>query len=125
MRCAPPGDKPIVGDWNHTGITKLGVFRNGVWFLDWNGRLDIRSARTFGFGLAGDIPVVGDWDGSGKIRIGVFRRGEWYLDMNGDFQFDGNDKKVLFGLATDQPVTGDWNGLGDRKSTRLNSSHLG
>ncbi|CDH44284.1 hypothetical protein [Candidatus Contendibacter odensensis] len=28
------GDLPVAGDWNGTGVAKIGVFRNGQWFLD-------------------------------------------------------------------------------------------
>ena len=33
------GDLPVIGDWNGTGISKIGVFRpsTGEWFLDLNG----------------------------------------------------------------------------------------
>ncbi|MEZ5584615.1 MAG: hypothetical protein R3F37_19245 [Candidatus Competibacteraceae bacterium] len=32
-----PGDLPAAGDWNGSGTDKVGVFRNGTWFLDFNG----------------------------------------------------------------------------------------
>ena len=62
-----PGDLPVVGDWNGTGISKIGVFRpsTGEWFLDLNGNnkwdgsgLDLYLPS---FGMAGDLPVVGKW----------------------------------------------------------------
>jgi uncharacterized repeat protein (TIGR02543 family) len=62
-----PGDLPVVGDWNGTGISKIGVFRpsTGEWFLDLNGNnkwdgptLDLYLPS---FGMAGDIPVAGKW----------------------------------------------------------------
>src|SRR5262249_48415724 len=28
------GDKPVVGDWNGDGVRTIGVFRNGMWYLD-------------------------------------------------------------------------------------------
>jgi hypothetical protein len=60
-------DLPVVGDWDGSGKTKIGVFRpdTGEWFLDknGNGRLDgcevdicIRA-----FGQPGDQPLVGTW----------------------------------------------------------------
>jgi Divergent InlB B-repeat domain/Fibronectin type III domain len=61
------GDRPVVGDWNGTGISKIGVFRpsTGEWFLDLNGnnKWDGPSLDLYvpGFGMAGDIPVVGKW----------------------------------------------------------------
>ena len=32
-----PGDLPVAGDWNGDGNDEVGVFRNGAWFLDYNG----------------------------------------------------------------------------------------
>ncbi len=84
-----PGDQPVVGDWNLSGKTKVGVFRNGQWYIDWNGDTLFNSLdKSFTFGAAGDIPVVGDWDGSGNPKPGVFRSGYWIVDYNGNFQMD-------------------------------------
>ena len=61
------GDLPVSGDWNGTGITKIGFYRPATseWFLDLNGNgqwdgptLDL---YVPGYGQAGDIPVVGKW----------------------------------------------------------------
>ena len=62
------GDVPVVGDWNGTGTSKVGVFRLGFfWVLDANGNhlfdgtgpgQDL--AFPFG-GILGDKPVVGRW----------------------------------------------------------------
>jgi hypothetical protein len=27
-------DIPVTGDWNGNGVTKIGIFRNGLWYLD-------------------------------------------------------------------------------------------
>ena len=53
------GDIPVVGDWNGSGTTKIGVFRNGVWYLDTNGdnKWDTGDA-AISFGMAGDKPIV-------------------------------------------------------------------
>ena len=32
-----PADIPVVGDWTGTGTAKLGVYRQGQWYLDKNG----------------------------------------------------------------------------------------
>ena len=61
------GDRPIVGDWDGTGVIRIGVFRpsTGQWFLDMNsnGQLDDCSvdACIGPFGHTGDQPVVGKW----------------------------------------------------------------
>jgi len=56
------GDVPVVGDWNGDGKTKIGVFRNGVWFLDYNGNRYWDSGDVaVGWGISGDKPIVGHW----------------------------------------------------------------
>ena len=46
-----PGDVPVMGDWNGDGRLKVGVFRKGAWFLDWNGnnRQDATDAALYLF----------------------------------------------------------------------------
>jgi hypothetical protein len=58
-------DVPVVGDWNGSGISKVGVFREGFfWVLDGNNLGDsthsVGLAFAFG-GISGDKPVVGKW----------------------------------------------------------------
>lgn len=61
------GDVPVVGDWNHTGFSKAGVFRLGFfWVLDSNGSAPAvpGSSQLVAFpfgGIAGDMPIVGKW----------------------------------------------------------------
>ncbi len=59
------GDLPVIGDWNGTGISKIGVFRpaTGEWFLDLNGNgtWDNGIDLQLSFGGAGDVPIVGKW----------------------------------------------------------------
>jgi len=61
------GDRPVVGDWDGTGVIRIGVFRpsTGQWFQDvnGNGQLDDCSVDTCigSFGQTGDRPVVGNW----------------------------------------------------------------
>ncbi|HME07130.1 MAG TPA: SBBP repeat-containing protein [Bryobacteraceae bacterium] len=59
-----PGDVPVVGDWTGTGVTQVGIFRQGfLWALDANGDRQIDAGDfIFGYGgIPGDIPVVGKW----------------------------------------------------------------
>jgi len=100
----------------------IGVFRNGVWYLDMNGNGLWNPAYdtvTY-FGLPGDVPVTGDWTGTHKKKIGVFRNqggvGVWYLDLDGNGIWNpANDTFTYFGLSGDVPVTGDWTGTGATK----------
>jgi uncharacterized repeat protein (TIGR02543 family) len=60
-----PGDLPVIGDWNGTGVSKIGVFRpaTGEWFLDLNGngKWDAGIDLQLSYGESGDVPVVGRW----------------------------------------------------------------
>jgi hypothetical protein len=104
--------QPVVGDWTGSGMMRIGMFRDGVWYLDLNGnrRWDGKEGGdgVFSFGLAGDIAVPGDWAGDGKTRLAVFRHGEWAFDMNGNMSFDRSDQFAQFGLAGDIPVVAKW-----------------
>jgi len=116
-----PGDIPVTGDWNGSGTTKAGVYRQatGQWLLDYNGDGVFDSGdRIYNFGgVPGDIPVTGDWTGTGRTKIGVFRNGFfWLLDTNGDGVFDAGDSAFAYGgVAGDRPVVGDWTGDGRSK----------
>ena len=70
------GDIPVVGDWTGDGIEKIGVYRNGTWYLDTNNnhRLDAGD-RVVELGQPGDLPVVGNFNGNGRAAIGVYRAG--------------------------------------------------
>jgi hypothetical protein len=119
------GDLPVVGDWNGDGRTKVGLFRQGFfWILDYNGNGVFEQGidKTYAFGgQAGDVPVVGDWTGTGTSKIGLVRQGFfWILDANGNGTFDGTGAGQDFafafgGIAGDVPVVGDWNGDGTSK----------
>ena len=57
-----PNAIPVVGDWDDTGVTRIGVFSNGTWYLDINGdgawdSGDLMIA-DFGKGLPNVIPVI-------------------------------------------------------------------
>jgi hypothetical protein len=67
------GATPVVGDWNGDGVTKIGVFLDGIWFLDLNGNgVWDEGDLWIKLGKAGDQPVSGDWNGDGKTDIGIF-----------------------------------------------------
>ncbi|TAN40734.1 MAG: hypothetical protein EPN25_06485 [Nitrospirae bacterium] len=114
------GAVPVTGDWDHTGVTKMGIFHDGVWYLDMNGNGAWDGEPTdrrlvFGVGLVGAIPVTGDWTGFGTTFIGIFHNGVWYLDMNGNGAWDGTSTDAMLsfgaGLTGAVPVIGNWTGL--------------
>ena len=115
---------PVVGDWNNSGVTKLGLFAADTteWFLDANGngiwdgcQIDICSQA---FGLATDLPVIGQWSAGTEDRIAIFRSSEnkWHLDINGNETLNTCkiDKCAGFSVyqSGDVPVAGDWTGRG-------------
>jgi glucose/arabinose dehydrogenase len=103
------GSVPVVGDWNGTGTTKLGVVSGNRFLLSTGaapGQADIVAA----LGDPGDVPIVGDWDGNRTTTIGVWRRGVFYL-RNSNTTGDG-EIAIPFGNPDDIPVVGDWDGNG-------------
>jgi protocatechuate 3,4-dioxygenase beta subunit len=107
------GDIAVAGDWNGDGIYTVGIFRNGVWYLDMDG--DGRWSDgdlMVEFGQQGDLPVVGDWTGDGITKLGVYRNGTFYLDTNNNHKLDATDKVFQLGGPGDKPVAGDWTGNG-------------
>jgi hypothetical protein len=118
-----PTDVPVVGDWNGSGTSKIGIVRDGfLWLLDLNGDGIYEPGTDLEYvfgGAPGDIPVVGDWTGTGTTKIGVLRDGFlWLLDANGNGTWDGTaggDYAFAFGAPGDVPVVGDWTGDGISK----------
>jgi parallel beta-helix repeat protein len=59
-----PSHLPVTGDWNGDGVTEVGTFRQGQWFLDnGNGQWDGAGVDTIygNFGAPGHQPVTGFW----------------------------------------------------------------
>ncbi len=124
-----PGDIAVVGDWNGNGRTKVGIYRNGFWILDYNGNgvydYDGTAANDKFYALGGPtssgyVPVVGDWNGDGRTKVGYYKGGFWFLDYNGNGTFDGTgptqDRFYGFGgNANEFPILGDWNHDGRTK----------
>lgn len=73
IRFGLSGATPVVGDWDGSGTSKIGVFLDGLWFLDLNGNGIWDAADLWiKLGKKGDRPVAGDWNGDGKTDIGIF-----------------------------------------------------
>ena len=109
-----PGDLAVSGDWNGDGISNIGLFRQGTWYLDMDGDGRWSAGDTFveNFGSEGDLPVVADFNGDGIDDLGIYRDGRWRLDSNGNRQLDEGDREFHFGGSHDKPVAGDFNGDG-------------
>lgn len=68
-----PGAIPVTGDFNGDGLSDLGLFLAGEWFLDLNGNRQWDAEDLWAqLGDRRDRPVTGDWNGDGKDDIGVF-----------------------------------------------------
>ena len=111
------GDIPLVGDWNGSGASKVGLFRpsDGTFYLDHNGNGTwdgCSTDRCLSIGLNGDVPLVGDWNGSGSSKVGAFRPsdGIFYTDYNGSGTWEGcgTDRCLQIGLTGDVPFVGKW-----------------
>jgi len=64
---------PVAGDFNGDGVSEIGVYIDGYWFIDINGNgVWDEEDLVAKLGYDGDLPVVGDWDGDGKDDIGIF-----------------------------------------------------
>jgi hypothetical protein len=80
LRFGAHGGTPVVGDWDGSGFTKIGMFLDGIWFLDLNGNGAWDAGDLWiKLGAKGDQPVAGDWNGDGKTDIGIFGP-EWTGD---------------------------------------------
>jgi Divergent InlB B-repeat domain len=116
--------EPLVGDWNGSGTSKLGVFDSdsSQWYLDANGNgiwdgcgIDTCSGS---FGNGSDMPAVGRWSTAIGDRIAIFRRREkkWHFDTNGNEILNScqTDKCASLNVYRegDVPVAGDWTGRG-------------
>src|SRR5688572_7439919 len=108
---------PVVGDWDGSGKTKLGLFvpksPQSQWLLECEVDNCVRS-----FGQPTDLPMVGRWTTGPIDEIGVFRPSEkkWYLDSNHNGVLDGcrADECPSFSIYMngDVSVAGDWSGSG-------------
>ena len=111
--------------WDGTPViektpSKIGVFRNGLWVLDYNGNYvwdGPSTDRVARLGQPLDIASTGDWDGDGNDAMGVFRDGLWVIEYNENYQWDGPsmDRVARLGQASDIPLIGNWSGTGTGK----------
>ena len=70
------GRTQLVGDWNGDGTSEIGIYKDGLWYIDYGGSGVIdANTRYFSFGGAGWTPIVGDWNGDARDEIGVYNAG--------------------------------------------------
>ena len=86
---------------------EIGVFRNGMWFLDITGNHQLVQSDIVGWGQPSDTPVVGDWNNTGTAKIGVFSSGTWFLDLNGNHQLT-SPGIISWGKAGDKAEPARW-----------------
>jgi hypothetical protein len=110
---------PVGGDWSRWSdtspklISKIGVYRDGYWWLDVNGNGIWDSADRFNqFGSAAYLPIPGRWNSRFLWDVlGLYKDGYWYLDYNDSGAWDSGDVAYgQFGQPGDQPVRGNWSG---------------
>ena len=92
-------------DFDGDGISDIGVYRNGEWFI-------LRSSGVGQIvawgGAPQDIPVPGDYDGDSKTDIALYRDGTWYISRS---SANGQGQVVEWGgLVQDIPVPADFDG---------------
>ena len=90
---------------------KIGVYKDGGWYLDYNGDGLFTAGvdKAYGFGAPQWTSVIGDWNADGKTEIGVYKDGGWYLDYDGDGLYTaGVDKAYGFGAPLWTPAVGKW-----------------
>jgi N-acetylneuraminic acid mutarotase len=95
--------KPM--DFDGDGITDIGVYRDGVWFIR---RSSDGGMTSVGWGIGQDIPVPADYDGDGKTDLAVYRDGTWLIHRSSD----GGITSVGWGIAQDIPIPADYDGDG-------------
>ena len=94
-------------DFDGDGLSDIGVYRNGVWFI--RRSLDGGITAVEWGGLPQDKPVPADYDGDGKVDHAVYRDGAWFILRSSD----GAQTAVGWGGAsTDVPVPADYDGDG-------------
>ena len=102
---------PVPGQWAGDGKTEMGVYCQGVWFLDSTDSNKWDGGHTY-WGWAGSlIPVVGNWTGSSaKSQFGVYNQGAWFLDFDNSQTWDAVNQAALtyFGWAGALPAVGNW-----------------
>ena len=117
---------PVPGQWAGDGKTEMGVYCQGVWFLDSTDSNKWDGGHTY-WGWSGSlIPVVGNWTGSSaKSQFGVYNQGAWFLDYDNSHTWDAANQAALtfYGWTGAMPLVGNW-GSGFKAAERQAASSL-
>jgi protocatechuate 3,4-dioxygenase beta subunit len=101
---------PVTGDYNGDGITDIGVYIDGHWYLDLdgNGHWDERDLWAH-LGSQDDLPVTGDWDADGKTDIGIYGpawpRDPWAISREPGLPDTANFPTLPVGKMKNMPPT--------------------
>ena len=119
-----PPEQHVKSDFDGDGVSDIGVFRNGEWWILPSGGGD--HIYTV-FGQGGDNPVHADYDGDGRTDLAVWRcvgvQGTFYIRRSSDNQeivqpwgrcpgdyaerltgdYDGDGKADMAIFRTDEP----------------------
>ena len=94
---------PVPGNWAGDGKTEMGVYCNGVWFLDSTGSGKWDGTHSYwGWSNSQLVPVVGNWSDSGlKDQFAVYNQGVWFRDADGTHTWDAANQAATayFGWA--------------------------
>ena len=87
---------PVPGHWAGDAKTEMGVYCQGVWFLDSTGSGQWDQSHSY-WGWAGSLtPVVGNWSNSGtKDQFAVYNEGVWFRDADGTHTWDAANQSAL------------------------------
>jgi DNA-binding beta-propeller fold protein YncE len=114
MPYALPGDLPVVGDWEGTGVDTVGLYRPSTarFILQDANAQESAPDYTFTLGVAGDTPIAGNWDGQGRDGAGIFRPSNGILYLKNKLSTGVADYNLVLGVPGDKGIAGDWNGDG-------------
>ena len=103
---------PVTGDFNGDGVTDIGVFVDGQWFLDLNGNGKWDEGDLWAqLGSQDDLPVTGDWDADGKTDIGIYgpawSRDPWAIEREPGLPDADNFPTKIAGKMKNMPPIAD------------------
>ena len=77
---------PVLGQWDGLGKTEIGVYKDGMWYLDYNGNGAFDpDDKIYAFGAPGWSPVLVNGTALARLRSGSTRMayGTWITMATG------------------------------------------